>query len=209
MRSIVVPVIALGMALIVPLGLRQLAAPGLGAIRSVWPVPAAAGVVSLLLPTGVGAAAVASLYAVATVALAATAAARLWHRRGRVARRPDAERTAVRDAAQELAVLTALVTPAVAGSSLVAERGGWELLGFGPKILLLTVAHFHYAGFAAALVASLVGRLPGVGWGGRPRPARSRSRPERSWCSPGSSWASWWNWPVRWCSPPGCGWSRR
>jgi len=55
----------------------------------------------------------------------------------------------------EIAVLTAMVAPSVAASSLVAERGGWELLGFGMTTQLLTVAHFHYAGFAAALVAGL------------------------------------------------------
>ncbi|MFI5954906.1 YndJ family protein [Cryptosporangium sp. NPDC051539] len=152
MRWIVVPVIALGMLVIVPLGLRLLEAPGLGGVRRWWRPAAAAGVVALLLPAGPPAAAIAVLYAAATVALAATAARRLTAAGGGSVLRPA-----------EVAAATALVTPAVAGISLVAERGGWELLGFGPKILLLTVAHFHFAGFAAALVAGLVGRLPDAG----------------------------------------------
>ncbi len=44
----------------------------------------------------------------------------------------------------------------MAGASLVAERAGYELLGFDLEVLALTVAHFHFAGFAAALVAGLV-----------------------------------------------------
>ena len=58
----------------------------------------------------------------------------------------------------EIAVLTALVTPSVAGIALVAERSGHELFGFSLPILALTVPHFHFAGFAAALVAGLVCR---------------------------------------------------
>ncbi|MGW1494221.1 YndJ family protein, partial [Streptomyces sp. NPDC002402] len=58
----------------------------------------------------------------------------------------------------EVAQLTALVTPSVAGLALVAERAGYELFGFGLTVLALTVPHFHFAGFTAALVAGLVCR---------------------------------------------------
>lgn len=58
-----------------------------------------------------------------------------------------------------IALLTALVTPAVAATALVAERSGHELFGFGLGILALTVPHFHFAGFAAALIAGLVCRV--------------------------------------------------
>ena len=37
LRWVVVPTIALGMLLVVPLGLRLLAAPGVGVLRRVWP----------------------------------------------------------------------------------------------------------------------------------------------------------------------------
>ncbi|MGH3714286.1 MAG: YndJ family protein, partial [Micromonosporaceae bacterium] len=44
----------------------------------------------------------------------------------------------------------------------VAERAGHRLFGFPMELLALTVPHFHYAGFAAALVAGLVCRtVPG------------------------------------------------
>lgn len=43
----------------------------------------------------------------------------------------------------------------MAASSLIAERGGYHLLGFDLSVLALTVAHFHFAGFAAALIAGL------------------------------------------------------
>ncbi|WTP19281.1 YndJ family protein [Streptomyces sp. NBC_00191] len=58
----------------------------------------------------------------------------------------------------EVAQLTALVTPSVAGLALVAERAGYGLFGFGLTVLALTVPHFHFAGFTAALVAGLVCR---------------------------------------------------
>jgi hypothetical protein len=59
--------------------------------------------------------------------------------------------------------------PAVAGTALVAERGGFRLFGFSLRILSLTVAHFHFAGFAAALIAGLVcrasaGRASAAAW---------------------------------------------
>jgi hypothetical protein len=52
---------------------------------------------------------------------------------------------------------------AVAATALIAERGGWRLFGFEPRILALTVAHFHAAGFAAALIASLSVGAGGLG----------------------------------------------
>ncbi|MEU9039992.1 YndJ family protein, partial [Streptomyces sp. NPDC048352] len=58
----------------------------------------------------------------------------------------------------EVAALTALLSPSVAACALVAERSGHRLFGFGLDILALTVPHFHFAGFAAALVAGLVSR---------------------------------------------------
>ncbi|MGW3659343.1 YndJ family transporter [Streptomyces sp. NPDC005151] len=64
-----------------------------------------------------------------------------------------------RAAPAEIALLTALVTPSVAALALVAERSGHTLFGFGPGILALTVPHFHFAGFAAALVSGLVCRV--------------------------------------------------
>ena len=130
-------VIGLGMLVVLPAGLRLL--DGVPArLHRLWPAGAVPGAVSLWLPRGWPAALLAAGYAVATVALAATA----------LRTRPATPRA--------VAVATALVAPAVAGTSLVAERYGYRLLGFELEILSLTVAHFHFAGFAAALVAALV-----------------------------------------------------
>jgi hypothetical protein len=56
---------------------------------------------------------------------------------------------------------------AVGGAWLVASRLGLTPIGFQEPIVLLTAVHFHYAGFAAPLLARSVGRtLPGrlSGW---------------------------------------------
>ncbi len=145
MTAIIGALSALGMIVVVPLGLRLMGEdedPLVSAWARVWPVAGAVGAISLLLPRGGIAGGLAVLYAGATIALAATAPLRLARTRS------------LRPA--EIAVLTALVTPAVAGTSLVAERVGFELMGFEIKVLALTVAHFHFAGFAAALIAGLV-----------------------------------------------------
>ncbi len=99
------------------------------------------GAASLWLPRGLLAVSMACVYAVALVAVAT---ARLLERRSPVP--------------QEIAVLTALVCPSIAALALVAERGGHSIFGFDLDILELTVPHFHYAGFAAVLIAGLVSR---------------------------------------------------
>ncbi|MGW7362858.1 YndJ family protein [Streptomyces sp. NPDC054841] len=155
MTALVNAIVMLGMLVIVPAGLRLVTAPAPVLLRRLWPLLAAPGAVSLWLPRGPAATALASVYALATLALALHAPARLHRtvRRGP----PDAARAPITPA--EIAVLTALVTPAVAGVALVAERSGHRLFGFDLEILALTVPHFHFAGFAAALVAGLVGRV--------------------------------------------------
>ncbi|MFE5239426.1 MULTISPECIES: YndJ family protein [unclassified Streptomyces] len=145
-------IVMLGMLVIVPMGLRLVGDPLLDPVRRLWPLFAVPGAVSLWLPRGDAATALALCYALGTLALAAHAPLRLARTR------------TVRPA--EAAVLTALVTPSVAALALVAERSGHELFGFGLGILALTVPHFHFAGFAAALVAGLVCRAQD-GTGGR------------------------------------------
>lgn len=145
-------IVMLGMLVIVPMGLRLVGDPLLDPVRRLWPLFAVPGAVSLWLPRGDAATALALCYALGTLALAAHAPLRLARTR------------TVRPA--EAAVLTALVTPSVAALALVAERSGHELFGFGLGILALTVPHFHFAGFAAALVAGLVCRAQD-GAGGR------------------------------------------
>ncbi|MER5631382.1 YndJ family protein [Streptomyces nitrosporeus] len=142
MSVLVGAVVALGMLVVVPAGLRLVGDPALDRTARLWPVFAVPGAVSLWLPRGTAAAVPALCYALGTLVLAAHAARRVGRTRS------------LRPA--EAALLTALAAPSVAALALVAERSGHELFGFGPGILALTVPHFHFAGFAAALVAGLV-----------------------------------------------------
>ncbi|MGW4893248.1 YndJ family protein [Kitasatospora sp. NPDC004240] len=136
--------VLLGMGAVIPLGLALIDEPGLARLRRWWPLAAVPGALSLWLPRGALAAGCATLYALGTLAVAAHAPVRLLRERSLAPR--------------EIAVLTALASPPVAGIALVAERSGHRLLGFDLDILALTVPHFHYAGFTAALVAGLVCR---------------------------------------------------
>ncbi|ORT56113.1 YndJ family protein [Streptomyces sp. CB03238] len=137
-------IVALGMLVIVPAGLRLMDAPELDPVRRAWPLFAVPGALCLWLPRGAPAATLAACYALGTVVLALHAPRRLLRTRSA--------------APAEIAVLTALASPSVAALALVAERLGHRLFGFGLDILALTVPHFHFAGFAAALVAGLVCR---------------------------------------------------
>ncbi|MFE4450109.1 YndJ family protein [Streptomyces sp. NPDC056796] len=137
-------IVMLGMLVVVPLGLGLVGDPALDRIRRWWPLFAVPGAVSLWLPRGTAATLLALCYALGTLLLACHAPPRLARTRSA---RPA-----------EAALLTALVAPSVAALALVAERSGHELLGFGLGVLALTVPHFHFAGFAAALVAGLVCR---------------------------------------------------
>ncbi|MFD4759538.1 YndJ family protein [Streptomyces sp. NPDC058439] len=144
-------IVMLGMLVVVPAGLRLAGAPELDRVRRLWPLFAVPGAVALWLPRGVPATALASCYALGAVLLALHAPPRLF--RNLAASRIHAVTPA------EVALLTALVTPSIAATALVAERSGHPLFGFGLGILALTVPHFHFAGFAAALVAGLVSRV--------------------------------------------------
>ncbi|MFJ6793057.1 YndJ family protein [Streptomyces sp. NPDC091268] len=141
-------IVTLGMLYVVPAGLRLIDPAGLRRTARLWPLAAAPGALCLWLPRGAPATVLAALYAAATLTLAARAPARLL--RARAAGEPLGP--------PEVAVLTALAAPSVAGTALVAERAGYRLFGFDLDILALTVPHFHFAGFTAALVAGLVCR---------------------------------------------------
>ncbi|MFF2143976.1 YndJ family protein [Kitasatospora sp. NPDC058190] len=132
------------MGAVLPLGLALIDEPGLARIRRLWPLAAVPGALSLWLPRGALATGPAVVYALGTLAVALHAPLRLARTRSL--------------APAEVAVLTALAAPSVAGVALVAERSGYPLFGFEPHILALTVPHFHYAGFTAALVAGLACR---------------------------------------------------
>jgi hypothetical protein len=141
--------VTVGMLVVVPMGLRLLADPAAQVARRFWPYGAVAGAISLWLPRGAPAAALAAGYAAAAAVLC-------WYAVRRLGRPQREWRT-------EAAVLTALGGPAIAASALVAERAGYHLFGFELGVLTLTVAHFHFAGFAAALIAGLHRHLA-PGW---------------------------------------------
>ncbi|MFD9407570.1 YndJ family protein [Streptomyces sp. NPDC059989] len=161
MTVLVNVIVTLGMLWVVPAGLRLIDPAGLRRAARLWPLPAALGAVCLWLPRGALATTLAALYAAACLALAARAPAALL--RGREP--GPARRTPPGPA--DIAVATALVSPSVAGTALVAERAGFRLFGFDLDILALTVPHFHFAGFTAALVAGLVCRAAAPGPGAR------------------------------------------
>ncbi|MEU6890615.1 YndJ family protein [Streptomyces sp. NPDC046557] len=172
-------IVTLGMLYVVPTGLRLIDPAWFRRTARLWPLLAAPGAVCLWLPRGAPATVLAALYAATTLALAAGGAARLGVP---LVRTPP--RTGNRlPAPAEAAVLTALVSPAVAGSALVAERAGYRLFGFDLDVLELTVPHFHFAGFAAALVAGLVCRAAEAG---RPSEAAPGAAP-----GPGAPLARW------------------
>jgi len=131
----------LGMAVVAPLGLRRLATPGVARLVPFWPFLALVAGWGLLLERGAVAVALVLPYAVACAAVAALAALRFLRDR----------RLGTRDMVAGFACAALFV----AATSLVAERAGIELLGFTLAIHGLTVAHFHYAAFAAVLVAGL------------------------------------------------------
>nr|BFE60747.1 hypothetical protein GCM10020063_052730 [Dactylosporangium thailandense] len=143
-RVLVAALVGLGMLVVVPLGLRLI--PGAWPADRLrwWFAGAVPGAVSLWLPRGPVAAGLAALYLLVALALLARARPRLG-----------------------VAACTALAAPAVAASALVAERAGFRLMGFRLDVLALTEAHFHYAGFAAALVAGLVSAYDGGNRAGR------------------------------------------
>ncbi|MFE7466740.1 YndJ family protein [Streptomyces sp. NPDC057499] len=147
MSSLVNAIVMLGMLVVVPAGLRLTGEPGLERMSRLWPLFAVPGALALWLPRGTAAVSLATVYALGTAVLALHAPLRLL-REPRACREPA-----------EIALLTALVMPSVAATALVAERAGHALFGFGLGILALTVPHFHFAGFAAALVSGLVCRV--------------------------------------------------
>ncbi|MFD8147200.1 YndJ family protein [Streptomyces sp. NPDC059708] len=149
-------IVALGMLYAVPAGLRLIDPAGLGTAARLWPWAAVPGALSPWLPRGSAATVLAALYAAAALALLGAAGARLLRHHGR----PGGGRL---PGPAEVAVLTALASPSVAGIALVAERAGYRLFGFDLGILALTVPHFHFAGFTAALVAGLVCRSAATG----------------------------------------------
>src|SRR5262249_54537538 len=60
--------------------------------------------------------------------------------------------------ADELCIDAGLLYLPVGAVWLLFSRAGLSPLGFGDTIVILTAVHFHYAGFAAPILAGLAGR---------------------------------------------------
>jgi YndJ-like protein len=59
----------------------------------------------------------------------------------------------------ELSIDAGLLYLPVAGAWLVVYRLGIQPFGYGETIILLTAVHFHFAGFAAPIIAGMNGRV--------------------------------------------------
>jgi hypothetical protein len=142
----------LGMVVVAPLGLLRLGTPGVRRLVPAWPALGLLAGLGLLLHRGAPAVALVVPYAAACAAVTSLAALRGL----RWLSRRDTSVT------REMAAAFAGVALLVAAQSLVAERAGVPLLGFDAGTLGLTVAHFHFAGYAAVLLAGLTAqRAPG------------------------------------------------
>jgi hypothetical protein len=64
---------------------------------------------------------------------------------------------------EELSIDAGLLYLPVGGVWLVVYRLGVQPLGYGEMIVLLTVIHFHFAGFAAPIIAGMSGRILATG----------------------------------------------
>jgi hypothetical protein len=143
-------IVLLGVLVIVPLGLSLVPASGDGAswlyrkALLAQPFAAIGAVVSFLLEPGVPAAVLAFLWFCETALIALFGLQRL--------RRPE-----LRSAA-EVSITAGLILVPVAGVWMVVHRLGIQILGYGDTIILLTAVHFHFAAYAAPILAGLAGR---------------------------------------------------
>lgn len=114
-----------------------------------WPLPWLTGAAGLLL---VGAFHLNAGWVAAALALPWVAVT-LWAFAKGVDRLVQPEPGVAR--AGNLALAAAQIFLPVGSLWALADRLGWQPLGFDPAIVLLTGVHFHYAGFAFTLLAGL------------------------------------------------------
>jgi len=143
-------VILFGVFVVVPLGLSltaQTKSDSRFFVLSIrlQPFAAVTAALSLLLETGLVAAILAGLTLVFHLLVALSGLSRLLSR----GVRPIAE----------LSLDAGLIYLPVAGFWLVVYRLGIQPFAFSETIILLTVVHFHFAGFATPIVAGMTGRF--------------------------------------------------
>jgi YndJ-like protein len=145
-------IVLMGILVIVPLALSLVPASESSDEESwlyrlallVQPFAAIGAVVSFLLDPGVLAAVLAFLWFCETALIAMLGLQRLS--------RPELRSPA------EVSISAGLIFLPVAGSWLVVHRLGIQLVGYGDTIILLTAVHFHFAAYAAPILAGLAGR---------------------------------------------------
>lgn len=132
---------------IVPLGLElanAVESPGVSLPRLLRLFPSFAAIavcVALWIPSGRIAASLGSLWLIACVLLASA----------RLINRPH-----TRYSLFPFAVDVAHLDLILGASWFVVSRAGWRPMGFQEPIILLTAVHFHYSGFAAAILAGSI-----------------------------------------------------
>lgn len=138
--------IAIGIAITIPIGhvVRNALPHPTIAMKAVAATGAAA-IASMLIPSGPLAAALAAPWWLVAVWFTAAAGRRFRRRVSELVRRPAV-------LIDELLAFGALIWWANAAAWLVAHRAGIEPLGFTRPITLLTVAHFHHAGFGLSVL---------------------------------------------------------
>jgi hypothetical protein len=145
----VVGIVSLAVLSVVPLGVSLALSEKHAALGRVLgfliPLGALGGVGSWFAPVGLIAGGLASLWVGATLGIALLAVRRILERG--LAPLP------------ELAIDVGQLLLPVGAMWLTASRAGISPLGFHEPIVLLTAAHFHYAGFSAPVVLGATGRL--------------------------------------------------
>jgi hypothetical protein len=150
--SFIERLVLLAPLVIVPLGLSLLHPRDLHGLHT-WPyrlalitqpLGAAAATLSLLLPPGKIAGALALVWFGVTGVVAINGVTRF------------VLRGSIR--AEEVAVSFGMILISAGGFWFWMSRHGWHPLGFSEPIVILTAMHFHYTGFAAPILAGLTGR---------------------------------------------------
>ena len=145
-------ILLMAILVIVPLGLSLVATPYRNGPHGspyklavfVQPLGAIAAVASVYLEPGIPAAVLASVWFVVTALIASFGLWRLLPRGFQPV--------------EEVSIDAGLLYLSVGGVWFIMARLGSQPLGFGDTIVLLTVVHFHFAGFAAPILAGLTGR---------------------------------------------------
>lgn len=144
-------VVFFGMLVVVPLGLSLVPLPG---EQGPWlyrlavfaqPVAAVPAIASFYVETGPLSASLSAAWFILTALIALTGLMRLKSR----GLYPI----------EELSIDAGLLYLPVAGLWLIVYRLGIQPFDYGETIILLTVVHFHFAGFAAPIIAGMSGRV--------------------------------------------------